>query len=166
MNIMPKTTLMIALILFAIGLPMAAWAQDTDDGGATADVQEIPISLVEDTPLSFGAFMPLGRPGYLIRNPEGSADAVEVYVLEPGQHAVWVASGVPNAPFEVVIVSESTALTNGSETMEVSDINHSARSIFNENGVHQFALGATLHVDANQAPGFYTGTYQLRAAYN
>lgn len=34
------------------------------------------------------------------------------------------------------------------------------------NGVFDFRLGGTLHVGANQAPGVYTGTFQVTIQYN
>ncbi len=168
MNIKSNTTLMIALILLALGLPTAAWAQDMDDGDATAEVQEIPISLVQDRALTFGTFMPLGRPGSVVIDLTGGGiNYHDVHVIESADHANWTASGVPNAPLEIVVVSDSTTLTNGSDTMEVSNIHHNVNlEIFPEDGNFGFSVGATLDVNANQAPGFYTGTYQLRAAYN
>lgn len=168
MKFKTNTTLMIALILFVFGLPPVAWAQDMDDGQATAEVQEIPISLTEVRALSFGTFVPLGSPGSVVVPPDNTATRFNgVHRVEDGLSAYWRVLGVPGATWDLIIVSDSTSLTYGNENMEVIGIEaHGPSGTFDGSGEDGFGIGATLHVNANQAPGFYTGTYQLRAAYN
>ncbi len=38
--------------------------------------------------------------------------------------------------------------------------------ILNDSGIGRFRIGGTLHVNANQAPGVYTGTLTMQVIFN
>ncbi len=165
MNFKSSTTLGIALILTVFGLPTVAWAQATATGDVSAEVQAIPISLTQVTPLSFGTFMPFGRSGDVVVYGDGTFFSSNVHIVTPGERAVWLVIGVPEAFFEIAY-NPSTTLTNGSDTMDVTNLHLYAVESQLSDGDNQFTVGATLSVNANQAPGLYTGTYELTAVYN
>ncbi len=166
MDFKSSTTLGIALILTVFGLPTVAWAQATATGDLSAEVQEIPISLTQNTPLSFGTFMPFGRPGQVLVGGDTSFSSTNVYIVAPGERASWMVTGVPNAFFNVVYNTSGT-VTNGSDTMEVTL--HGLYAFSGRiagNGEEEYNLGATVSVNANQPPGTYTGTYEMTVVYN
>ncbi len=169
MNYKMNTTLGIALILAVFGLPTVAWAQTTETGDVTAEVQELPISVTQDQALSFGTFMPFGRPGSVTIGVTGNGPTFahsDVHMVAEGGEARWAVQGVPLAFYEFTH-STSTTLTNGTDTMEVTDIyTHGVEPTLDVNGLDNVQIGGTLSVNANQPPGLYTGTYEVTAVYN
>ena len=172
MKLEMNMVLCIALVTAVCGLPAAGLAQATANGDITAEVQQIPISLNQDRVLTFGAFMPFGRPGVISVVAAGAPASSDVHVVTPGDSAIWTVSGVPGAYFERTI-SSSTTITNGSSSMEVTGIYvpqspapGSGSNFLDSSGVTSFYVGATLAVGANQEPGQYSGTYEVTVAYN
>lgn len=81
--------------------------------------------------------------------------------------AAFDITGYPNATFTISL-PENIYLTSGSDQMEVnyfvSDLGDN--SILNDAGEAQLKVGATLNVEANQAVGLYTGSFDVTVAYN
>ena len=161
-----STIFRIAWVLTIFGLPTIAWAQTTATGTASAEVQEIPISLVEETPLSFGTFMPFGRPGIVGVDANGTFASTDVYIVTQGQWGLWHTFGVIGAFYELTH-SSGTTLTNGGDTMDVTGIHiNGYDGAIQPAGYDTFTVGATLNVNPNQPPGVYSGTYELTVVYN
>ncbi len=168
MNYKMSTTLGIALVLAVFGLPTVAWAQTTGTGDVTAEVQTIDISLTESTALSFGTFMPFGRPGSVtidISGTSGTYTYTDVHMVAEGEEAQWLVQGVPYAFYEFTH-STSTTLTNGTDTMEVTNIHSNGIAPDLGGAGDAVDIGGTLSVNANQPPGLYSGTYEITAEYN
>jgi hypothetical protein len=81
--------------------------------------------------------------------------------------AAFDITGYPNATFTISL-PENISLTSGSDQMEVnnfvSDLGNN--STLDNAGEAQLKVGATLNVEANQAVGLYTGSFDVTVAYN
>ena len=169
MNIKLSRTLIIVFTVLVVGLPAAAWGQATETGDISAEVLDSPISLAQNPALYFGSFYPYGRPGTIVISNDG-IHYTDLWVENHAQPAAWHIRGACGAYYDIAH-SGDTTLSNGGDTMEVSDIHTwGVTGVLGncEGGVggEGIGLGATLSVNANQPPGFYTGTYTITAAYN
>lgn len=170
MNFKTNTIIRTAFILTVCLLPTATWAQATATGDISAEVQEIPITLTLEQPLSLGTFVPFGRSGTVTVNGDGSLSSENVLIVSEGQPASWLVGGTTGAYYDISYTT-STTLTNGSYTMDVTEIH-----LFSVDGVifpdsgsgagDRIHVGATVNVNPNQPPGLYNGTYELSVAYN
>lgn len=86
------------------------------------------------------------------------------------QAASFKTMGTPGAGYSLVLPADgSVSLTGptGSDPMTIEGFVHSATGTLDAaTGEETFNVGATLNVGANQAPGQYTGTFTVTAAYN
>ncbi|MBN2681094.1 MAG: DUF4402 domain-containing protein, partial [Bacteroidales bacterium] len=75
--------------------------------------------------------------------------------------------GYPDATFTIDI-PETIQILSGTDEMTVdnfvSDLGSS--SALDGDGMANLKVGATLNVEANQAPGLYTGSFDVTVAYN
>ncbi len=167
-----KIWIFAAVAFAALALPSVSLAQASasDSGDVTVEVQNQAITLSADTTLSFGTVLPFGRNGTVTVNPfTGVATGSNTHVGSPGNNASWSVTGVPGAFYSITLPSDgAVSVSNGTETMPVNDFTHSAGGSprLDATGLDSFGVGARLYVDANQATGTYTGTYNVTVAYN
>ena len=159
----------IVFALLALGLASMASAQTSADGSIGVTIVNQQITLVEDISLSFGTVQPFGRDGTVRITTAGATINSSTFNTVDGNPATWSVTGVPNAPFDVFLPSNSITVSNGTgETMSVTNFNRSGGSqlYIDPNGNAAFNVGATLNVSALQADGTYSGTYNVTVAYN
>jgi hypothetical protein len=166
----------------AMVLPSAAYAQAgpdaTANATATAEVVE-PLS-VACGPMHFGKLAPLHTATTVGLNAQGVPLADPDNVVVPGtrdnaQPSNCTVHGETGLSFNVTLPI-TTNLTHGSDSMVLdtftistdTDANALNRLLEDVGGVgtNGFGVGATLHVGADQAPGLYTGTFNVSVQYN
>ncbi|HOV35238.1 MAG TPA: DUF4402 domain-containing protein [Dysgonamonadaceae bacterium] len=174
---MRKTVFLLAsLFVMACGIQSVK----ADGGSAQASanatatiVKAISIDKVKD--LQFGKIIAAPTAGQVAIQLDGTRTiaAGNVVLFNQGsdhQAASFKTMGTPGAGYSLVLPADgsvSLTRTGGTETMTIEGFVHSANGTLDAStGEETFNVGATLNVGANQAPGQYTGTFTVTAAYN
>lgn len=169
---MKKLSTLSALIL-SLGLGVSAQAQQGPIlGDAFVNIDSSNLSVFQFNSLDFGTISPIGQPGTVTIDPQGSTVASNVISTFEGFPGRWEVQGVPNAPIEISFPS-SINLSNGVNSIRVDefrteftnsdDVNETT---LDASGLTTFNVGATLNVDGNQPSGSYFGQYQVTVVYN
>jgi hypothetical protein len=177
-----------------VGAP-AAMAQNVDsEAGRAQAVIVAPLTLIKVADMNFGKIVPSAAGGTVTINPVTdacSASGVQS-VGNACRAAMFVGQG--RHPFRArVTMSNITQLTGPgmAMTMDAFVIGANSTITFTGNtngqgnggglmngngnqrysinsptGIFELHLGATLHVNPNQAPGVYTRTYSVTVQYN
>jgi spore coat protein U-like protein len=141
---------------------------------ATATIVKA-ISINKVTDLRFGKIIAASTAGQVAIQLDGTRTIVSgnVALFNQGsdhQAASFKTIGSPGAAYYLVFPDdESVELTgpSGSTPMTIEGFIHSATGTLDAStGEETFNVGGTLNVGANQAPGQYTGTFTVTAAYN
>ena len=141
---------------------------------ATATIVKA-ISIDKVTDLRFGKIIAAPTAGQVAIQLDGTRTiaAGNVVLFNQGsdhQAASFKTMGTPGAGYSLVLPADgsvSLTRTGGTETMTIEGFVHSASGTLDATtGEETFNVGATLNVGANQAPGQYTGTFTVTAAYN
>ncbi len=147
-------------------------AQASANATATI-VKAISIDKVKD--LRFGKIIAASTEGQVAIQLDGTRTiaAGNVALFNQGsdhQAASFKTMGTPGAAYYLVLPADgSVSLTgpSGSTPMTIEGFIHSATGTLDAStGEETFNVGGTLNVGANQAPGQYTGTFTVTAAYN
>lgn len=130
-----------------------------------------PITIVNVTPLDFGAVVSGASAGTVVITPGGVRSVAGGAVLGnagAAGAAAFAVAGLPSATYSISLPSSITASDANSDDMTVDTFtsNPSGTGALSVLGVQTLFVGATLHVGANQATGVYTGTYDVTVAYN
>lgn len=158
---------MAAILMMSFSTP--AHAQATDTGDITVTVSSQPITLANETELSFGTVFPYGRAGTVRVTADGMTFPTDAHVSTPGSNANWAVTGIPTAYYAITLpVDGAVSVSNGTEAMAVNHFTHSAGTAprLDASGIDAFGVGATLEVGANQMAGTYSGSYSVTVAYN
>lgn len=156
---------------------MPAYA-DTETGNAEITIVR-PLSFVIDDNLDFGSLVPSNVAGVVTMAPTGARTATNGIVLVGAGHkpASFAGQGTYNQRVDVSLGSNSIFITGPGAPMRVRTfvIGSTPTAVLTTtpnrfriaalNGVFNFPIGATLEVGANQAPGFYTGTWSITLNY-
>lgn len=165
-----KSRLTVALlVLLSVPTLAAAQTSASDIGDASVTIQNVAITLTNETGLSFGTITPFGRAGSVTVSPQGATTGSSVFVASPGSPSNWSVAGAPGAPYAVTLPSNgSVVVTSGANSMAVNNFTHGggASPVLSASGTGSFNVGATLTVGANQPNGIYTGTFTVTVAYN
>lgn len=176
----------ICMTIAAAGLPSLALAQ-TGAGGVTATggVQVeilVPLSIARTSDMSFGQIAASNRAGTVTVDGATQLCSVTAGVREFGtcRSARFTGMGSRNANARIVI-SPTTSLTGPGQTMTLtgvflhddssiavtrhSDTGDQSFGIASATGTYTLNLGGTLHVNADQTPGIYTGTIMVTVQY-
>lgn len=168
----------------ALLLPSAAFAQAGPESTATAQASaEVVAPLtISCTTMKFGRLAPLPTSSATVTiNANGGFEDPQNIVV-PGS----VVSGNPSSctvrgeyqlGYKVTLPTSSVILNAASNPMELDNFNVSTddalpptdRVLGDQDaggGFDGFNVGATLHVDAAEAPGLYTGTFVVSVQYN
>lgn len=171
---MRKTGFLLAgLFVMACGIQSVK----ADGGSAQASanatatiVQAISIDKVKD--LQFGKIIAASTAGKVQIQTDGSRTiaAGNVVLFNQGsdhQAASFKTIGTPGATYSLAFSATPLTGPSGSDPMTIEGFVHSANGTLDAStGEETFNVGATLNVGANQAPGQYTGTFTVTAAYN
>jgi len=164
-----KLRIFVAATLMAASAAALA-ATESSDVAVTIENQAITLNNVAG--LNFGTILPFGRDGVVTVNTAGQASASNAFVSDVTDVAAsaWEVTGVPGAPFNVVLPpNETVTVTNGTENMIVTSFRRSGSSsglALDAAGFRAFTVGASLRVGANQPAGEYTGQFEVTVAYN
>jgi len=163
------------LFLFAGLLLMAISAESvqaqnsaTATGVNAAATIVTPISITKTVDLNFGAIVPSLTAGTVTVGTDNSILGAGGVTLIPqlGAHsaASFTVNGAIGALFSVTLPGDVT-ISNGTESMTVSDFTSNATGALDASGAEDFNVGATLAVAASQLPGLYEGTFDVTVTY-
>ncbi|MFO7592973.1 MAG: DUF4402 domain-containing protein [Pseudomonadota bacterium] len=133
------------------------------DGSATATVIE-PVSVTETTPLAFGSLAVGAGGGDVIIDTAGTATSsgdVELISSSTTSQATFTITGEPDAAITVSLDGTGAQLDDGTPggdgtPMQLGGLTDSGLPATLTGGSVTFDVGATLTVNANQAPGAYS----------
>ncbi len=163
--------------LLALGFPAAAHAlpaeQFTPDKNATAAATIIlPATITKLNDMDFGFVTVTTAGTAIVDSNTGAVTATGGVQFAGGlPHAAQFAAVSPdNAIVRIQLPSKGATLTRvgGTETMTLDTwtINGSQARTVVAHQTFSFAVGGTLHVNANQVEGTYTGTFNVTIVYN
>lgn len=157
--------------LFAIGLLAlsANAAAQSASSTVTVEVESRAITLTNNTGLNFGTILPYGSAGYVFVANNGTYSTSNAYISNATgiTASTWSVQGIPGAPYAVTLPT-SVVISNGTETMTVSNFNRSGavQLYLDAAGGGAFGVGARLNVGANQPAGTYAGSFNVTVSYN
>lgn len=164
----------------AVAAAFAANPAYADTEAATAEITIVrPLSFVIDDNLDFGSLIPSNVAGVVTMAPTSVRTATNGIVLVGGGHkaATFAGRGTYNQRVDVSLGANSIFITGPGAPMRVRTfvIGSTPTAVLTTTpnrfriaaltGVFSFPVGATLEVGANQAPGFYTGTWAITLNY-
>jgi hypothetical protein len=163
-----------------------AKAQNVATGAGNAQAVIVaPLSLIKVADMDFGKILPSASGGTVTIEPMANACQTSAGVLEFGtcRAARFVGMGTKKMQVRFTLPN-SINLTGPGTAMLVDEftIGATASLVYNPgpgngggnkrweiqpaSGLFDFGVGATLHVNPNQKPGVYTGTFSITAHYN
>ena len=136
---------------------------------ATATGQIItPLSITKTADLRFGIIIS-GPSGNIYITPTGEQYRNNVEVL-PGNvsAAEFVVAGEPDRSYSLMLPTTGS-VSNGTATMPlytfVSTLGDSNTGTLSSSGTQTVGVGGNLGIAPNQAPGVYTGTFDVTVMY-
>lgn len=174
---MKKTILIFAAIVMMAGVTSRVMAQavtDTKSNDAHATVLSA-ISLAVNQILEFGAFVPHAtNPGTVtmgVTDNRGFTVVTLVTGTITPKSAQYTTSGTKLAAYTITIPTASFNITNtsgtGAETMAITGMSCTGGLThqIDAAGTDVFKVGGNLTVAAAQAPGLYSGPFDVTVAY-
>jgi spore coat protein U-like protein len=163
-------------------------AQDVATTTASAQATVVaPLTLIKVTDLNFGRVAARPTAGTVTVNPNTGACTVTGGLIHQGacQYAEFAGMGTKKMTVRIQVPTSITLTGPGGATMLVNNIalgtapelqfiggngnglgNGNRRyEIVSNTGIFTFRVAGRLNVGANQAPGTYTGTFQVVAQY-
>ncbi|MEM1132235.1 MAG: DUF4402 domain-containing protein [Pseudomonadota bacterium] len=157
---------LMAVLFFAIGT--AAHAQERAEAQA---VTLQPLSIVNLSDLEFGTLISGDSAGTVVINPNNDNRTVSGGVTGGANGGAAARFLTYGGPLQFIFVTRGPfpVLTRegGSETMNVDllTLNGSTFRFLDEAGLLDLRVGGRLNVGANQAPGRYSGTFEITVTY-
>jgi hypothetical protein len=163
---------------FAAFAAMPAYADSETRTGEAVIIT--PLSFISFEDLNFGQIIASGTPGTVVLAPNGTRTADNGIVLVGASHqrASFTGRGRRNQNVNISLASNSITVTNpAGNTMTVGTFTIGSTPsvvltttprrfrIASTNGIFVFNVGASLAVGANQAPGIYTGDWDITLDY-
>lgn len=162
-------------------MPSTAAAQVATEQAEARAVLVQRFSFIRVQDLSFGGIIP-GPTGGVVRvTPAGVRTSTGGVTLTGSAHqpARFAGMGLYNQQVRIRMGSNTIQLTGPGAPMTVSmwEIGSTPTTQFlttsprvfrlgSSTGMYNFALGARVNVNANQAPGTYSGTFSITLDYN
>jgi hypothetical protein len=123
------------------------------------------ITVTETAPMSFAAVAPPPRGGTVVLTPVGTLSGSSGFVFYgTPSPAAFHAHGAANYPASVSI-STGNVVTGPGPAMQLATFAGNTPANFDNAANLKFAIGATLTINPNQAPGEYTGTFAVTVNY-
>ncbi|HET6559666.1 MAG TPA: DUF4402 domain-containing protein [Prolixibacteraceae bacterium] len=165
------------LLLFAIvilGFSAASFGQIQtilEDNNASATIIEtLSIASTGGEDLNFGTIGSPKNASVVSITPAGvrggTADLVNI---DEGSTPTFTITGQDDAVVTVTLPGTIQLILTGSDPMNVDTWTSTISALNNvilDGGSYEFQIGATLHVNAEQDAGEYTGEYDIIVAYN
>ena len=157
--------------LLVLPLPAAGVAAPVTRS-ATAEAAILsPLSVIKRADLDFGTIVVSGA-GTAVVDPVSGSLTTTGSVTKAGataHPALFTSTGSKNAVVHIRLPTNSITVTRvgGTETMTVGTwtLDGLANRKIPSNTTFDFAVGATLNVNANQVPGTYRGTFTVTVQY-
>ncbi len=141
-----------------------AWAGSVN-GNASVEIRQA-IAVSQTNALSFGV-VGSTQANTITISPDGEvSSANQANLVIPGTSSgVFSANG--SSESTVIISFSSGTLSGTGLPMALDALQHNGGQTpkFNTNGELIFAVGGSLHINANQTPGSYNGTYEVSVNY-
>ncbi len=135
---------------------------------ASAEICQ-PVSIQKPADLNFGAMIATRSAGQVVLGQDGARRASGGVVLGSAaavSSAAFLVAGEPHATFTVSLPA-SIEITSGQSRMTVAGFSTGGTTqALDGTGRRALNVGATLGVEANQAPGSYAGSFTVTVAYN
>lgn len=135
---------------------------------ASAEICQ-PVSIQKPADLNFGALIATRSAGQVVLGQDGGRSATGGVVLgsaEAVSSAAFQVAGEPHATFSVALPA-SIEITSAQSRMTVAGFStFGTTQVLDARGRLALKVGATLGVEANQAPGSYAGSFTVTVAYN
>ncbi len=178
MNMWMKALMALSVCLSAAATPAMAAPPATKSGSTEAIVIRR-LSFIKIDDLNFGRIIPSNTAGTVVLAPTGTRTANNGIVLVSNTHqpARFGGRGRNNQDVAISVSSNSILLNGPGASMRVRDFVIGSNptvilgtaplrfSIVSPTGVFTFPVGGTLEVGANQAPGVYSGTWNITLDY-
>ncbi len=164
----------------AIATASPAVAQDTASADAMAVLVE-PLEFFRVQDLHFGQILTGTNTSFVVLSPDGNrtrASGNATLLGNDHQPARFAGMGVYNQLVRIRLGSSQIQLTGPGQNMRVDQFtigstpntvvlntNWQNFSLGDPTGMFNFAVGARLRVNPNQAPGSYTGTFTVTLDY-
>lgn len=171
---MKKLTSIIAIaFLMTLGFNAVA-DNNTATSNATASAKIMtPITINTESHLQFGTFSSTGNAGTVtieasLAGTRTSDPSITLSALDNGGSASYTVTGEANATY-VITLPSSITISDGTNSMDIDNFtsNHDENiGTLNASGSEIIFVGATINVDANQAAGEYSGSYDVTVSYN
>lgn len=177
------------VLLVALALPQQAMAQASANGKPRLVVLE-PLSVTKINDMDFGDVLATTTAGTVVMDPTSDATTDPTCTATGGliqlntcQPAEFGGLGQTNRIVRIKHGAQTITLTGPGADMTVTDpsidgspdlqfVNGNMGSngftrwrIISADGSFLFRIGGTLNVNANQAPGVYTGTFTMQVEY-
>jgi hypothetical protein len=171
-------------LLYKLGLAVAlaglgssnAYAVDVS-GTATVEVIT-PLIITETTPMNFGQVSGSGTAGNIVLSGNTATPDTNTSVV-PASGAADAVFDISGEPSQNIVITDftgaSATLDDGAAgaAMTVDTFTYTAPTVLDGSGNASFSVGATLHLNANQAAGTYDtspgnggSTYTVTVNYN
>ena len=168
-----KKSVLILAGMFVMMLSFNANAQTASaSANAVASARIIsPLEIMKDVDLAFGNIAAGTTDGTVTIATDGSRTGNGGITLitagNVSNAAQFSILGYPSATYTIALPSSIIIEYNGYQ-MTVDDFVSSLGSVstLDAQGEAGLEVGATLHVNANQEPGLYTGSFDVTVAYN
>lgn len=153
-------------------LPIVAQAETASDTSPIGvRIENRTLSLTNTAGMNFGLVMPFSEDGTItINSTNGGAIISNLLLVDATgfSRASFLVEGIPNAPFALTLPAQAI-ISNGVETMLVDNFFRNSGSgisnTLNSSGLHTMFIGARLNVAGRQAPGDYTGQFEVTVNY-
>ncbi len=141
-------------------------AQASASANATATVVQV-ISITKSADLDFGTFASGLTAGTISMETDGQRYVTEGVVAlptNPGNPATFTAYGEAGQEYFITLPADHYVIltsSSSSETMDITGFYHNANGAFGGSDTETFKVGGVLNVNALQAAGLYTGTFDV-----
>ena len=155
----------VVVMAFVVFSPKKGLAESAQ-GNVSVTVQQL-ISITEDAPMSYGRVLTDGQADVITISPEGEVSSTNGTSIEGAVSAAeFNVAGSPQAA--VSISFQDGQLSGSGEDMSISNFTHDAgtTTLFDDQGVLNFNVGADLAINAGQGFGDYSGSYTVNVDYN
>lgn len=174
----PIALLAAILLPFAPGVISPALAQTGTAQGQVSALLLEPMSLINTDALDFGSIIASPAGGDVVVDPAGAISTTGGMIVLPGTARAARFAGQGSASRVLIKTGSNQIFLTGPGTqMRVDDFTIGALSglsqigngnnfrITSTNGLVGFAVGGRLRVNANQAPGDYSGSFTVTFNY-
>ena len=144
-----------------------AQASATASTGASVTIAD-PIAITKTADLSFGTVVPSAAAGTVavstggVRSVSGGVSELAGTITA----AAYRVAGYGNSAYNIALPASVSLTGDGTAMTADTFVSSVGTSATLSGGIGSFSVGATLNVGANQAPGTYTGTFNVTVAYN